>query len=323
MIRWAGWAGWTSKYMTLAVVLCLVAMPVADGGNKEQANAQSSSRSLAEILALPDADIVPTLLKAIRNDPLFQDDDWKHQGYELLVSVDGHKHKAAVRQFVKGMNDPAVSCICLYALSTAPVAWHDMVVPSIKKYLDRILEGNVPPCNDISSLFEAVSHFGRHSSSMARTFEAIVEDTLTMSVIRGMAARVLMNVAGVVNHVRATEKLLADDSVGARLMLNVLLLEGESTRWSFLRNDKARKAVAGLLVKQVQAVKKRAVMERITIGGLLIESIARSQPRYAATFVAPWIKALKQVEKTNRYIGVRVNAMTKINEAQKLLLHVG
>jgi hypothetical protein len=305
-----------------AMVLCMVALP-ASLNREVHANGPEYSSTLADILALPDTDVVPALIHAIRKDPLFFDDDWKHQGYELLVSMDGSKYKAGVRQFVAGMHDPAVSCICLYAISTAPKTWHRMVVPGLKKYLDKLLQGNAPPCNDISSLFDAISHFGRHSSSMASSFEEIVEDTLTLPVIRGMAARVLIHVSGVVNHVKVTERLMAKDTVAARLMLNILLLEGEKTRWGFLEKSAARKEVSKLLVSQLLIAKDRAAMERITIGALLIESIARYHPRYAVPFVGPWVSALEHVQEHNRYIAVRVSAMTRIKEAKQLLAFAG
>lgn len=312
-----------SRWVMLCITLCLVALPSVSGDRRAHADAPVYSRTLADILALPDADVIPSLIGAIRNDPLFRDDDWKHQAYELLVSANGSNSRAAVRQFIVGMNDPAVSCICLYALGTAPKSWHDMIVPRLAQYFDKLLDGTASPCNDISSLFDAISRFGRNSSSMAKDFEYLVRDTLTLPIIRGMAARVLINVVGVVSHVRITESLMAEDTIAGRLMLNVLLLEGESKQWSFLDKTSARKKVSGLLVSQLMAGKKRGVMERITIGSLIIESIARYQPRHAVKFVGPWINALQFVKKHNGFIGVRVHAMIKIKEAKQLMAFAG
>lgn len=318
-----GGSGMTSRWVMCATILCLVAVPSALSNRRVLADSPQYASTLADILALPDGDVVPSLIRSIRNDPLFQDDDWKHQAYELLVSVNGADSRSGVRQFVRGMNDPAVSCICLYALGTAPKSMHAIIVPKLKRYLDKLLEGGVAPCNDFASLFDAISRFGMKSASMARSFEYLVKDTLTDLEIRGMAAGVLISIAGVVNHVKITEKLMVDDSIAGRLMVSVLLLEGEEMRWSFLKRASARKAVSGLLVSQLMSAKKRAAMERITVGALLIESIARYQPRYSVSFVAPWIGALQYVQKNNRYIGVRVHAMIKIKEAKQLLAFAG
>ena len=87
-----------SKLVILIAILCLVAMPSLVGDRHAYADPPAYSSTLADILALPDADVIPSLIKSIRNDPLFRDDDWKHQAYELLVSANGANSRAGVRQ---------------------------------------------------------------------------------------------------------------------------------------------------------------------------------------------------------------------------------
>lgn len=329
---------------------CLVAFGVltwtcvgADD-NSDAGGPTSQLSALSDILSLPPSDVVPALVRALRDEPIFKHPDWKHRGYSVLLSMNGVAYSVGVRQFARGLKDPVVSCLCVYALGTVPQARSGEVLPALTAYLDLMLAGQPVPCADTNLMFEAIAGLGRNARPLAGRFERVVTDSTRPIPMRGRAARTLAHVAGIVRYIQVTEQVMAKDSVGSRLLLNALLLEGEKERWSFLEaSSEVRKSMSGLMshllhVRPQRSYLERAKLgadapevlaeaallkERIEVGGLLIESIGRYQSRYAGGLMMIWIEALRTVVDQDPSMSVRLLARTKLVRAEQRMAYFG
>jgi hypothetical protein len=312
--------------------------------NSDAGGPTSQASALSDILSLPPTDVVPALARALRDEPIFRHPDWKHRGYSVLLSMNGVAYRAGVRQFAQGLKDPVVSCLCVYALGTVPPERSSEVLPALTEQLDLMLAGRPVPCADTNLLFKAIAGPGRHAHPLADRFERVVTDSTRPIPMRGQAARTLAHVAGIVRYIRVTEKVMAKDSVGARLLLNALLLEGEKERWSFLpASSEVRKSMSGLIshllnVRPQRSYLERAKLgadapevlaeaallkERIDVGGLLIESIGRYQSQYAGGLMMIWIEALRAVVAQDPSMSVRLLARTKLARAEQRMAYFG
>jgi len=304
----------------------------------------SQGAALSDILSLPPTDVVPALVRALRNEPIFQHPDWKHRGYSVLLSLNGVAYSSGVRQFARGLYDPVVSCLCVYALGTVPSERSSEVLPALTDYLDRMLAGQPVPCSDTNMLLEAVAGLGRNARSLSGRFENVVTDSTRPILLRGQAARSLANVAGIVQFIRVTEQVMPTDSISARLLQNALLLEGEKEHWSFLAaSPEVRKSMSHLMshlldVRPARSYLERArlgsdapqvqaetalLRERIDVGSLVIESIGRYQPRYAGGLMILWIEELRTVAQQDQSMSVRLLARTKLVRAEQRMAYFG
>lgn len=333
-----------------AAILCLLTCSVLawtaatadEGADGNRPNRQGAA--LSEILSLPPNDVVPALVRALREEPIFQHPDWKHRGYSVLLSMNGVAYASGVRQFARGLNDPVVSCLCVYALGTVPSGRSNEVLPALTDYLDRMLAGQAVPCADTNMLFEAIAALGRDARSLSGRFERVVTDSTRPVSLRGQAARTLANVAGVVQFTRVTERVMAIDSIGSRLLLNALLLEGEKERWSYLpASGEVRKSMSHLMANLLNVRPERSYLERaklgadapqvlaeaallkerIEIGSLIIESIGRYQPQYAGGLMLIWIEELRTVAYQDPSMSVRLRARTKLVRAEQRMAYFG
>jgi hypothetical protein len=328
------------------IFVCLVCL-LGDPCRAQEQGASRPARqssALSDILSLPPNDVVPALVRAIQNEPIFQHPDWKHRGYSVLLSINGVASLTGVRQFARGLDDPVASCLCIYALGTAPAESRGPAVTALSKYLDRVLTSRPVACTDTVALFTALGGLGRSAESLVPRLEEVVADPSRPVSLRGQAAKTLARVAGMVHYIEFTDKVIAADSVGSRLLLNALLLEGEETQWSALpASSQARKAFAGLLEDLLHVRPPRSYLERvklgndapvvhaetallkerIDLGSLVVESVGRHQPRYAGDAMLIWIDALRGLVASDPNMSVRLAARTKLARAEQRMAYFG
>jgi hypothetical protein len=300
--------------------------------------------ALSDILSLPPGDVVPALVRALQQEPIFQHPDWKHRGYSVLLSMNGVASPAGIRQFRKGLEDPVVSCLCVYALGTAPPENRGAAVAGLSDYLDRMLAGDWVPCADTNALFVAIGGLGRSAQSLAMRLQGVVADSSRPVFLRGQAAKTLARVDGLVHFVGFTEKLMARDTIASRLLLSALVLEGEAGQWSVLAaSSEARRSFSDLLSSLLDVRPERSYLERvklgndapviiresellkerIEIGNLLVESIGRYQPRYAGDPMLIWIDELRHLVASDPNMSVRLAARTKLVRAEQRMAYFG
>lgn len=335
------------RVAALCVLVTAQILAVRLAGADEGADAgrrPSQGAALSDILSLPPNDVVPALVRALRDEPMFKHPDWKHRGYSVLLSMNGVAYSAGVRQFARGLQDPVVSCLCVYALGTVPPERKGEVLEPLTDYLDRMLAGHRVPCSDTNMLFEAIAGLGRSARSLSGRFERVVADSSRPVSMRGQAARTLARVAGLVRFVHFTEEIMGADSIASRQLLGALLLEGEKGRWSSLpASSEVRKSMSGLMSQLLHVRPERGYLERvklgtdapevlaeaallkerIDVGSLLMESIGRYQPRYAGGLMMIWIEELRTVADQDPSMSVRLLARTKLVRAEQRMAYFG
>jgi len=326
------------------LVLCLVAAPALADDYGDAGRTAGQGAALSDILSLPPGDVVPALVRALRNEPMFRHPDWKHRGYSVLLSMNGVAYTSGVRQFIRGLDDPVVGCLCVYALGTVGSERAGLAVPALTDYLDRMMAGQPVACADTNMLFESIAAHGRDARSLATRLEGLVTDPTRPVAIRGQAARTLVRVGGIVNFIRVTEAVMTSDSIGGRLALNSLLLEGEKEHWSFIpASSEVRKSMSALMDHLLEVRPERSYLERvklgsdapqvvaesallkerIDVGSLIMESIGRYQPRYAGGLMMIWIEELRTTAEQDPSMSVRLLARTKLVRAEQRIAYFG
>jgi hypothetical protein len=326
------------------LVLCLAAAPARADDYADNGPSNGQGAALSDILSLPPGDVVPALVRALRNEPMFRHPDWKHRGYSVLLSMNGVAYTTGVRQFIRGLDDPVVSCLCVYALGTVGPERSALAVPALTDYLERMMAGQPVACADTNMLFEAIAAHGRDARALGSRLESVVTDTTRPVAMRGQAARTLVRVGGIVNFIGVTEAVMKSDSIGGRLALNSLLLEGEKEHWSFIpASSEVRKSMSALMDHLLDVRPERSYLERvklgsdapqvlaesallkerIDVGSLIIESIGRFQPRYAGGLMMIWIEELRATAKQDPSMSVRLLARTKLVRAEQRIAYFG
>jgi len=158
------------------------------GGQRESSSAKE------ELEVAPKEIVIPAIVSALRDDPMFVDSGPRQKAYAILVHHQAGEHPLGIQQFIRGLAEPKVRVWCARGLTKVDSDHRAQVIEALTKTL-------VIPADSVeeSSLQEVVRSLGSYGPVAKEALGPIAELFGNPSVatrLRGTAAGAMLQIGG-------------------------------------------------------------------------------------------------------------------------------